>query len=84
MCNMAAILFNPQCFNSLWSNDGIRRHRFESASALVAWQYQAITWTNVDLSSVEFCDIYLTKIYMKHSKYQFTKWKLHLKLPSIL
>ena len=29
---------------------------------LVAWQHQAITWTNVDLSSVKFCGIHLTMI----------------------
>ena len=29
---------------------------------LVAWWHQAITWTNVDLSSMEFCGIHLTTI----------------------
>ena len=29
---------------------------------LVAWRHQAITWTNVDLSPVEFCAIHLTTI----------------------
>ena len=29
---------------------------------LVAWQYQAITWTNVDLSSKVFCGIHLGAI----------------------
>ena len=28
----------------------------------VAWQHQAITWTDVDFSSMEFCGIHLTTI----------------------
>ena len=29
------------------------------AGSIVAWQYQAITWTNVDLWSKVFCGIHL-------------------------
>ena len=33
---------------------------------LVAWRHQAITWTNVDLSSVRSCGIYLRTISFSH------------------
>ena len=43
--------------NSLWPTDTIWQHRSKSTLAhcqtwLVAWQHQAISWTNADLSSV--------------------------------
>ena len=50
-------------FNWLLPSDTIYRHR--SGSTLVhimAWRHQAITWTNVDLSSIRFSDIHLQAI----------------------
>ena len=53
---------------------------------LVACRHQAITWTNVDLPSVEFCVIHLTTILLAalkasihemSSKIIFSKWQLH-------
>ena len=36
----------------IWVNIG-------SGNGLVAWRHQAITWTNIDLSSGRWCDIHL-------------------------
>ena len=45
---------------------------------LVAWQHQAITWTNVDLSSVEICGIHLTTILLVALKVSIHEmsWKI--------
>ena len=51
--------------NSLWPRDAIWRHRSVLTLAqvwLVAWRHQAITWTNVDLSSIRSSDIHLRAI----------------------
>ena len=37
--------------NQIWVKIG-------SGKWLVAWQHQAVTWTSVDLSSVQSCGIY--------------------------
>ena len=50
---------------------------------LVAWWHQAITWTNVDLSSVEFCGIHLTTILLvafKASIHEMSSKIIFLKL----
>ena len=61
---------------------------------LVAWWHQVITWTNVDLSSVEFCGIHLTTILLvalinvsnheMSSKIIFLKLQPHLPGPDEL
>ena len=67
-------------FNSLWPNDSIWRHRFGKhwlREWLATWR-QAITRTNVDLSSMEFCGIPLTPVLQKlrnSPRYQFIKRK---------
>ena len=51
--------------NSLCPSNAIWRHRSGSLAQViwfVAWRHQAITWTNVDLSSVRIGDIYLKAI----------------------
>ena len=45
---------------------------------LVVWPYQLITWTNVDLSSMEFCVIHLTTIYAKRSRFHNMSLKITL------
>ena len=52
--------------------------KFGSGNDLNAWQHQAITWTNVDLSSVWSCGIYLRTIPLEMFKISITK--LHLKI----
>ena len=44
---------------------------------LVAWQHQAITWTNVDLSSRGFCDIHLRVMVLQGLKIPIELEKLH-------
>ena len=46
---------------------------------LVAWLYQAIAWTNVDLSSVGASDIHLRPLSYEGMKIVKQDWKLHLK-----
>ena len=41
---------------------------------LVAWWHQAITWPNVDLSSIGFCGILQSAIYMNWSNQQLEKF----------
>ena len=43
-----------------YGNKDLRQHWLRQW--LDAWRHQAITWTNADLSSVEFCGIHLTTI----------------------
>ena len=45
--------------NSLWPSDAIWRHR---SGSTLAWRHQAITWTNVGLSSVRSSYIHLMAI----------------------
>ena len=45
--------------NSLGHSDAIWRWGSWSTLVQVAWRHQAITWTNVDLSSARFCGIHL-------------------------
>ena len=45
---------------------------------LVAWWYQAITWTNVDLTSIEFCGIHMTTLSQKGIKISIHE--IHLKI----
>ena len=45
---------------------------------LVAWQHQAITWTNVDWSSVKFSDIHIRAISQEVPQPSVTK--IHLKI----
>ena len=52
-----------QWVNSLWPSDAIWRHRSQSTLAQVmacCLTHQALTWTNVDLSSLRSCGIHLT------------------------
>ena len=60
--------------NSLWPSDAIWWHWFRSW--LVAWQHQAITWTNVDLSSLRSRDVHLTAISLEISQPSVTKISL--------
>ena len=55
---------------------------------LVAWRHQAITWTNVDLSSVKSCGIHLRaisheilKIFTLNVSLKVTNLRLHPHLP---
>ena len=43
-----------------------------------AWWHQAITWTNVDLSSVRFSDIYLTAVSQEMRQASFTEISLKI------
>ena len=45
---------------------------------LVAWRHQAITWTNVDLSSIRSSDIHLTAT--SQDRHQPSITKIHLKI----
>ena len=60
---LVASLLPVQGFNSLWPSDAIWWHRSGStlAQVMACW-HQAITWTNVDLSSVRSSDIHLRAI----------------------
>ena len=52
-------------FNSLWPRDAMWPHRSVSILAQVmAWclKHQAITWTNIDVSTKVFCGIHLREI----------------------
>ena len=64
--NMVNSLAPGKCgcnFNPLWPSDAIWWHRSRSTLVQVmAYRHQAITWTNVDLSSVKSCHIYLRVI----------------------
>ena len=54
-------------FNSLWPSDVIWWHISGPTLAqewLVAWQYQVITWANVDFSLVRFCNIHVESRFM--------------------
>ena len=54
--------------NVLTHSDLVMRYGINDLSVnwlrlwLVAWRYQAISWTNVDLSFMEYCDIHLQTI----------------------
>ena len=68
----------PQKVNSLWPSDAIRRQCDKSTLAQVMACCEAITWTNVDLSSVLWhssVGIIMKKIW----RYQLIKqdWKFH-------
>ena len=45
---------------------------------LVAWRHQAITWTNVDLSSGRFCGIHLRAISWEIPQPSFTEFSLKI------
>ena len=69
--------------NALWPNDTIWRQRSESSQHwiwwwLVAWQHQAITWTNVHCSSVKSSDINIRAISQEMPQPSTTK--IHLKM----
>ena len=86
---MLAILFRPQWVNSLWHSDTIWRHQSWSTLAqIMAWcRHQAITWTNVDLSSVRSSGIHLSAILQEMPQPSVTKISLkftYLKLCSNL
>ena len=54
--------------NSLWPSEAIRRQRSGSTLAQVfafSWRHQAITWINVDWSSVKSSDIHIRTNYNK-------------------
>ena len=44
---------------------------------MIAWQHKAITWTNFDLSLVEFCGIHLTTILQDISKGPMRKMHIY-------
>ena len=44
--------------------------------SLVAWQHQAISWTNVDLSSVGFCGIHLRAISHTKNAHKLNPWQM--------
>ena len=71
---MAAILSRPQCVNSLrptiWQQ--IRINIGSGNEWLVAWWHQAITWTNVDSSSVKSCGIHRRAILLQMLKIWIT------------
>ena len=63
--------------NSLWPSDAICWHRTGSKLAQVAWQHQAVTWINVDLS-------YLSSTVQWHSsRGNFTKKTPHPSITNI-
>ena len=73
------------CHNMYWSvnslipSDAIWQHRSKSALAqvwLVAWRHQAITRTNVDLSSVRFCGVHVRTISQEIPQPSITKISL--------
>ena len=66
-------------FNSLWPSDTIWRHESGSTLAQVmAWRHQAITWTNVDLSSVRSCGIHLSAILQEIRQQSVTEISLKI------
>ena len=73
-------------FNSLWPNDAIQRHRSGSTLPQVmanAWQHQAITWTNVDLSSVRSCIIHLRTLSKEALKVPISKASLKIEFSKL-
>ena len=72
--------------NSLWPSDAIWRQRSGSTLAQVmvaAWQHQAITWTNFDLSSVESSAFHVRAISLEIPQLWITKISLKNDLPKI-
>ena len=77
--------------NSLWPSDTIWRQISGSTLAQVmgcCWRHPAITWTNVDLSSVKFSDIHIRAISQEMPRPSITKiclkitcLKLHSNFP---
>ena len=60
-------------FNSLWPSDAIWRQRSESTLdrvMLVSWWHKAITWTNVDSSSVRSILMHSRAIPIRYLSYQ--------------
>ena len=57
--------------NSLWPSDAICQHWLRQW--LVAWRHQAITWTNVDWSSVKSSDIHIRAISKEMTQPSITK-----------
>ena len=75
--------------NSLWPSDAIWRH---SSGSTLAWHgttwHQAISWTNVDSSSVKSCGINLRAVLSEKSRYEskllpHLPWTNELTCPSI-
>ena len=56
------------CINSLWCYGDLDMVQQWLRSWIVAWHNQAITWTNVDLSSNRFCGSHLRPISQRVSK----------------
>ena len=70
-------------FNSLWPSDTLWRQRSGSTLAqvmVVAWRHQAITWTNVDWSSVKSSDIHIRTISQEMPEPSITKVRLKITL----
>ena len=61
-----------------YGNKDLVQHWFRQW--LVAWRHQAITWTNVDLSSVEFCGMHLTTILLTVAIHEMSSKIIFLKL----
>ena len=64
-----------QLFNSMWPSDTIWRHK---SGSTVAWQHQAITWTNVDLSWVRSSGLHLRAILQETPQPSVTKISLKI------
>ena len=78
------LCYNRPKSNSLWPSDTIWQHRSGSTLVqvmVVAWRHQAITWTNVDLSSVRFRDIQLRGISQDITQPSITKFSLKITYP---
>ena len=59
---------NKQCcsINSLLHSVTVDLGQHWLRYCLVAWQHQAITWTNIDVSLVKFCGIYVSNSMSVH------------------
>ena len=57
--------------SGIWVNIG-------SGNGLVAWRHQAITWTNVDWSSMKSNDIHIRAISQEARQPSITKFRLKI------
>ena len=75
-----ALMFSLGGFNPSWSSDSIccRRPLSILVQVMVAWQLEAITWTNFDLLSMRSSDNHLTAISQEIPQPSITKISLEI------
>ena len=68
-------------FNSLGLSEAIwHRRSWSLVQVMACWRHQAITWTNVDLSSVRSCGIHLRTLSKEDLKIPISKARLKITL----